>query len=136
MADCYVQTGYWDEGYTDQDICEIGPAVEVRQPGGWLPIIYLDRDGRPIDLAEARTQAIEAAPDEPGIAEAFAKVEAAQSGEISAAALEAMATQFRVLAGLLERFDDALAEEMRARAYEALRRAEDERDIELLLMVI
>jgi hypothetical protein len=23
MADCYVQTDYWDAGYTDQDVCEI-----------------------------------------------------------------------------------------------------------------
>lgn len=23
MADCYVQTDYWDAGYTDQDVCEV-----------------------------------------------------------------------------------------------------------------
>jgi hypothetical protein len=108
----------------------------VRQPGGWLPIIYLDKNGRPVDLAEAKAQAIEAAPDQPEIVAAFDKVEAAQDGEISAAALEAMAAQFKVLAGLLEAFDDLLAQEMRARAFEALRRAEDERDIELLLMAL
>jgi hypothetical protein len=108
----------------------------VRQPGGWLPIVYLDKYGRPVDLAEAKAQAIEAAPDQTEIVAAFDKVEAAQDGEISAAALEAMAAQFKVLAGLLESFDDLLAQEMRARAFEALRRAEDERDIELLLMAL
>jgi hypothetical protein len=136
MADCYVQTGYWDEGYTDQDICEIGPAVAERQPGGWLPIIYLDRQNRPIGLDEAKEAAIEAAPDVPEVVAAFEAVEAAQDNGISAAALDAMAAQFRVLAGLLDGLDALLAEEMRARAYEALRRAEDERDIELLLMAL
>ena len=138
MADCYVADGYWDVGYTEADICGIAPAVEVRQPGGWLPVIYLDRDNRPVGLEAAREQAIEAAPEdvEPQIVAAFDKVGEAQAGAVNAAALDAMAAQFRVLAGLLARVDELLSQEMEARAYEALRRAEDERDVELLLMVI
>lgn len=111
------------------------PATEEARIGGaWLPVIYLDKQGRPVDLDAAREQAIEAAPDQPEIVAAFDAVE--QDNGISAAAFEAMAAQFRILAGLLEAFDAILAEEMRARAYEALRRANDERDIELLLMAL
>ena len=35
MADCYVQTGYWDDGYTDQDICDIAPAARKGDDGGF-----------------------------------------------------------------------------------------------------
>ncbi len=138
MADCYVEDGYWDVGYTESDVCGIAPAAEVRQPGGWLPVIYLDRNNKPVGLEEARSQALEAAPEdvELQIEAAFDRVEEARAGAINAAALEAMAAQFRVLAGLLQQFDDLLAQEMQARAYEAMRRAEDERDVELLLMAL
>jgi hypothetical protein len=113
------------------------PATDTRQPGGWLPIIYLDRNNRPIDLEKLEEQAIEAAPEvEAQIEAAFEAVEEAQEGQVDAAALEAIAEQFKVLAGLLARFDDLLALEMQARAYEALRRAEDERDVEILLMAL
>ena len=108
-----------------------------RQPGGWLPVIYLDRNNRPIDLEKLEEQAIDAAPEvEAEVEAAFEAVEDALDGQVDAVALEAVAAQFRVLAGLLERFDDLLAMEMQARAMEAMRRAEDERDIELLLMAL
>ena len=109
-----------------------------RQPGRWLPVIYLDRNNRPVDLAGLKEQALDAAPEavEPEIEAAFEAVEAAQEGSIDPAALEAIAAQFRVLAGLLAKLDEALAMEMQARAMEAMRRAEDERDVELLLMAL
>lgn len=136
MADCYVATDYWEEGYTDQDICEIGPAVEVRQPGGWLPVIYLDRNNRPVGLDELKEQVLEAAPEQPAVEAALEAVAEAQEGRIDVAALEVMAAQFKLLAGLLAQLDDALAMELQARAMEALRMAEDERDVEILLMAI
>lgn len=132
--ECYVADGYWVDGYTEQDVCGVGPAVEARQPGGWLPIIYLDKNNRPVGLDNLKDQVEEAAPDVPQIEAAFDAVESAQEGRVDAAALEVMAAQFKVLAGLLAQFDELLALEMQARAYEALRRAEDERDVEILLM--
>lgn len=136
--DCYVEDGYWADGYTVNDVCGIAPAAETRQPGGWLPIVYLDRHGRPVDLEKLKEQALEAAPEEaePAVEAAFEAVEAAQTAVIDSAALEAMAAQFNALAGLLARFDEMLALEMQARAYEALRRAEDERDVEILMMAL
>ncbi len=134
MSECYVETGYWEPGYTDQDVCGIG-GDEVRQPGGWLPIIYLDRNNRPIGLDEIKQQAIEAVPEsvEPKVEAAIERIEEV-SGD--AAAFDVVAAQYRILAGLLREFESALAMEMQARAMEAERRAEDERDIEILMMAI
>jgi hypothetical protein len=116
---------------------DVVPATDTRQPGGWLPIIYLDRNNRPIDLEKLEEQAVEAAPEiEAQIEAAFEAVEEAQEGPVDSVALEAMAAQFKVLAGLLARFDELLAMEMQARAMEAMRQAEDERDVELLLMAL
>ena len=134
MADCYVETGYWVEGYTDQDVCGIGPVATERQPGGWLPIIYLDKNGRPVGLEEIKEQAIEAVPEavEPKVEAAIEKIEALSDR----AAFDAIAAQYRVLAQLVKAFDDALAMELEARAMEAKRRADDEHDIEILMLAI
>lgn len=138
MADCYVADGYWVDGYTEQDVCGIAPVATERQPGGWLPVIYLDRNNLPVDLEKLEEQALEAVPveAEAQVEAAFEAVEAAQDSGIDAAALEAIAAQFKALAALLAQFDEALSLEMQARAYEAMRQAEDERDVELLLMAI
>lgn len=39
-----------------------GAAEEPQQPGGFLPIIYVDKDGNEIDLNEKITEAVESAP--------------------------------------------------------------------------
>lgn len=108
----------------------------VRQPGGWLPVIYLDRNNRPVGLDELKEQVLEAAPEQPAVEAALDAVAEAQEGRVDVAALEVMAAQFKLLAGLLAQLDDALAMELQARAMEALRMAEDERDVEILLMAI
>ncbi len=108
----------------------------TRQPGGWLPVIYLDRNNRPVGLDELKEQVLEAAPEQPAVEAALEAVAEAQEGRIDVAALEVMAAQFKLLAGLLAQLDDALAIELQARAMEALRMAEDERDVEILLMAI
>ena len=133
--DCYVLTDYWDAGYTDQDVCGIGPVDEVRQPGGWLPVIYLDKQGRPIGLEEIEERALEVVPEavEPQVEAAIEKIEAQA---VDSVAFDVIAAQYRILERLVREFDDALAMEMQARAMEAMRRAEDERDVEILMMVL
>lgn len=133
MSECYVLTDYWEAGYTDQDVCGIGTET-ARQAGGWLPVIYLDRNGKPIGLDEVKEQAIEAVPEavEPKVEAAIEKIEAA--GET--AAFDVIAAQYRILAQLVRAFDDALALELQARAMEAKRRADDEHDIEILMLAL
>jgi hypothetical protein len=110
---------------------------DTRQPGGWLPVVYLDRNNRPIDLEKLEERALEAAPEvEAEIEAAFEAVEEAQEGQVDAMALDAIAAQYRILAGLVQAFDDALALELQARAMEAKRQADDEYDIEILLMAL
>lgn len=105
------------------------PVAESRQPGGWLPVIYLDKNNRPVGLDEVRKQALEAVPEA-----VEAKVEAAIERIEETQAFDVIAAQYRILAGLVQAFDDALALELQARAMEAKRRADDESDIEILLM--
>lgn len=106
-----------------------------RQPGGFLPIIYLDRNNRPVGLNEVKKQAIDAVPEavEPKVEAAIERIEA-MAGDT--AAFDAIAAQYRILARLVKAFDDALAMELEARALEAKRRADDEHDIEILMLAI
>ncbi len=114
---------------------EAAAATDTRQPGGWLPVIYLDKNNRPIGLEEIEERALEAVPEsvEPQVEAAIEKIEAQGT---DAAAFDAIAAQYQLLATLLQRFDDVLAMELQARAMEAARQAEDERDIEILMMAI
>ena len=54
----YVDAGYWDDGYIAEAI-----VAEYRRSGGWLPVIYVDKNGLPVDLAESVVAAIESAPE-------------------------------------------------------------------------
>lgn len=105
--------------------------TETRQPGGWLPVIYLDKNNRPVGLEEVKKQALEAVPEA-----VEAKVEAAIERIEETQAFDVIAAQYRILAGLVRAFDDALALELQARAMEAKRRADDENDIEILMLAI
>lgn len=107
----------------------------TRQPGGFAPVIYLDRNNRPVGLSEVKKQALEAVPEavEPKVEAAIERIEDL-AGDTTAFA--AVAAQYQLLARLVQAFDDALAMELQARALEAMRRAQDEDDVELLLMAI
>lgn len=110
-------------------------AVEERRPGGWLPVIYLDKNNRPVGLEEIKQQALEAVPEaqEAKVEAAIEKIEGLAG---NTAAFDAIAAQYRLLAQLVQAFDDALAMELQARALEAKRRADDEYDIEILMLAI
>ena len=113
-----------------------GWAVELSgpRPGRSGPTIYLDRNNRPVGLPNVKKQALEAVPEdvEPKVEAAIERIESA--ADVSAFAT--IAAQYQILAGLVRAFDDALAVELQARARDATRRAEDEDDVELLLMAI
>lgn len=111
------------------------PVTSDRQPGGWLPVIYLDKNNRPVGLEEVKQQALEAVPEaqEAKIEAAIDRIEELAG---NTAAFDAIAAQYRLLAQLVRAFDDTLAMELQARAMEAKRRADDEYDIEILMLAL
>ena len=81
-------------------------AQEVRQPGGFAPIIYVDRNGRAVDLKRAAEKAAEQAPKR--VQNAVARVVPVIQDK-SAAVTEAIARDMRTIVARLERLDADLA---------------------------
>lgn len=126
----YVDPGYWDDGYILE---EIAPVVEYQRSGGWLPVIYVDKDGNEVDLAQAVEIAAEVAPPEErqeieAIAETVAPL--VDGSFISAQIAADMA---RVVA-ILDGFDAILAEAIRRDIITA-RRAAIEDEVALILLM-
>jgi hypothetical protein len=113
----------------------VTPATSDRQPGGWLPVIYLDKQGKPVGLNEVKEQALEAVP-EAVEAQVEAAIEKIEAQAVDSVAFDVIAAQYRILERLVKEFDDALAMELMARAMEAKRRADDEYDVEILMLSI
>lgn len=99
-----------------QTINDLGVTVttgEVRQPGGWLPIKYLDRKGRVVDLDEVKEtveEAVEEATEE--TPEPVQKQAVAVSDRVMSALVQGMAPRrddVRALRQLLAEYQDALA---------------------------
>jgi hypothetical protein len=91
-----------------------GPAPdEARRSGGWLPVVYVDQDGNPIDLDAKVEAAIEAAPPEEAeqAREIRSEIDLTDTARIIA---QGMQDEARLLAALINRIDAALAEEIRA----------------------
>ena len=113
------------------------PAAETtRQPGGWLPIVYVDREGRPVDLKKSVQNAVEAAPasERAEIAEAAQEaIQALQEQDIEAILSEAFARSAAIMLENLQRVDAALAQIMAERIEAARIAAED--DLAILLLV-
>ena len=83
------------------------PTEDARQPGGFLPVIYVDRNGRPVDLKKAAEAVADDAPEQ--VQEAAARVvEVIQNDD--AAVTEAIARDFRTVLARMEELDAALAE--------------------------
>lgn len=83
------------------------PTEDARQPGGFLPVIYVDRNGRPVDLKKAAETVAEDAPEQ--VQEAAARVvEVIQNDD--AAVTDAIARDFRTVLARMEELDAALAE--------------------------
>jgi hypothetical protein len=109
------------------------PAVEYQRSGGWLPVIYVDRNGNEVDLAQAVEIAADVAPPEErqeieAIAETVAPL--VDGAFISAQIAADMA---RVVA-ILDGFDAILAEAIRRDIITARQAAIDDETALILLM--
>lgn len=113
----------------------VAPPALIIQPGGFLPIIYLDRKGRPVDQAATKKRAVAAAKPakREAVEAAFDRIDA--ETDVSPVVYDRMAAEMRAIAALLPRLEAALIADLMAQARELLRLADDERDIEILAMV-
>ena len=88
----------------------------------WMPVIRLDRKGRPIDPEKLEVNA------------AFERIEAPPPNRPDPAVFDGIAAELQGIADLLPGLQMALIAELQALAYDMELIAEDEREIELLLL--
>lgn len=107
----------------------------ARSGGGWLPVVYVDRDGKPVDLDEKIEAAVEAA--------TVKEVRAAQpamdavSDRLNDAAwivANQMQREAENVLQLLDRVDAYLAEMIRRDIALAVMEAEDQEAVAILLL--
>ncbi len=140
--DCYVADGYWVDGYTEQDVCGIGPTpLDPIYSAAWLPPIRLDRKGRRIDEKSLKRITIKAAPEEvkEEVKAAIERIEEAPRNTVDPAILDTMAADMRAIAEMIPAMQSVIVAEWAALAYLAAEQAalaEDEEDIAMLMLAL
>ena len=109
--------------------------ADVRQPGGWLPVIYVDAKGRPVSLDRAAKMAVAAAPEaeKAEIRKVADRVIEAEPADFSGALTAAMIADILALAAALQDANAALYDGLMQLARDEWMR-EDEAAAFLLLM--
>jgi len=109
------------------------PTDDTRFGGAWLPVIYLDKDGKPVDLDAKIETAVEAA-EEP---EQVAAIEAV-SGRMNDAkwiVANDMAREAEIVLQYLDRMDAYLAEMIRQDIARAAKEADENEAIAILMLM-
>ncbi|MDI9407808.1 MAG: hypothetical protein QM523_01015 [Candidatus Pacebacteria bacterium] len=136
--DCYVADGYWDIGYTESDICGIMPPAPLDPiySAAWMPIIRLDRKGQPVSLEKLRKRVVKAVPEEKReeVRAAFERIETPPPNLPDPAVWDGIALELQSIADSLPTLQRGLIAEIQALAYDMALIAEDEREIEMLLL--
>jgi hypothetical protein len=123
----------------------VPPALDPIYSAAWMPVIKVDRDGKRIvkaaEISEIRDVTIEAvAPDDRAEAiAAIARIEQAEREALqrlaTMAEMDMLIADIRAVSYMLPGMQAALIAEWDALAADMEARAEDERDVELLLML-
>ena len=113
------------------------PPVEdtARSGGGWLPVVYVDRDGKPVDLDEKIEAAVEAATVKEARA-AQPSMDAVSDRMNDAAWIVAnqMQREAENVLQLLDKVDAYLAEMIRRDIAAAIMEADDQEAVAILLL--
>lgn len=128
----YVDAGYWDDDYINEGA--LPPIDDYRRSGGWLPKIYVDAHGNPVDLDTKVEAAIKAAPkaEQAAAKQANAVLDMGDARQIVADGMQAEA---RAMIAMVERIDAALAEWLRIEMAQAVQeQMDDDAAITLLLL--
>jgi hypothetical protein len=123
----------------------VPPALDPIYSAAWMPVIKVDRDGKRVvkaaEISEIRDVTIEAvAPDDRSEAiAAIARIEQAEREALqrlaTMAEMDMLIADIRAVSDMLPGMQAALIAEWDALAADMEARAEDERDVELLLML-
>jgi hypothetical protein len=113
------------------------PVVDPAYSAAWLPPIRVDRNGKRIDAKALRRKTVQAIPVEArqDVREVLHRIEDQPRRAVDPAVFDRLAADMQAVADMLPAMQLALIAEWRALAYDAAQRAEDERDIEMLLML-
>lgn len=112
------------------------PPIDPIYSAAWMPVIRLDRKGRPIDPEKLKRRVVEATPKakREEVKAAFERIEAPPPNRPDPAVFDGIAAELQGIADLLPGLQMALIAELQALAYDMELIAEDEREIELLLL--
>ncbi len=109
------------------------PAVTQRSGGGWLPVIYVDRDGNPVDLDAKIEKAVETVREPERVADI-----AAVSGKMDDAKwiiANDMVKEAEVVLQYLYQIDAFMADMIRQDIARAMQEADDNEAIAVLLLM-
>jgi hypothetical protein len=137
--DCYVLEGYWDDGYTVSDICGITPPpLDPIYSAAWMPVIKVDRNGRRINPDDVKRRAVDSAPEEQKaeVEAVFEAIDDVLPETMDSSVWDEMADELRGLIAMIPAMELTLLAEIRFMADTMAAAAEDERDIEMLVMAI
>jgi hypothetical protein len=137
--DCYVLEGYWDDGYTVSDICGfVPPPLDPIYSAAWMPVIKVDRKGRRIDPDDVKRRAVEAVPEESrdDVEAVFDAIADVPPETMDASVWDGMADELRALMAMIPAMELTLLAEIRVMADTMAAMAEDERDLEILMLAI
>jgi len=123
-------------------LLEIDEATQPPSTGSfsanWLPTVHLDKDGKRIDPKKLKKRIIKAVPEakREQVEAVFERIEDEPQVGPDPVVLDRMAADLQAIALFLPEIQVNLITQMRQIAYEIEERAEDERDIELLLLAM
>jgi hypothetical protein len=111
------------------------PVEETRSGGGWLPIVYVDRDGNPVDLDEKIEAAVEAATvKEVRAAQPSMDAVADRMNDAAWIVANQMQREAENVLQMLDRVDAYLAEMIRRDIAAAIMEADDQEAVAILLL--
>ncbi|MGL5011503.1 MAG: hypothetical protein ACRC6I_16615 [Paracoccaceae bacterium] len=113
-----------------------GPVAEERLGGAWLPVIYLDREGNPVDLEAKVEAAVKAVPRaERKKAKEAASAVSEHLSDAKWIVANDMAREALVVLQYLEAIDAYIADLVRQDIARAAMEAEDQEAIAVLLLM-
>ena len=111
------------------------PPEETRLGGAWLPVIYVDKDGNPVDLDAKIEAAIEAAPETTEPEQAAIEAVSGRMDDAQWIVANDLAKEAEVVLQYLDRIDAFIADMIRQDIARAMQEAEDNEAIAVLLLM-
>lgn len=128
----------WGDAWGCVEAAVVTPDLPIEYSAAWLPTIHLDKDGKRISPKKLQKRVIEAVaePQREKVTAAFREIEKKPVSTVDPVIMDRMASDLRAISLLLPEIQVNLLQELRQVAFEIQERADDERDIEMLLLAM